>query len=153
MQVFTSSQQLFKQQLDSDSQASAMSISPPGSPLKTPLPPKKRKIDSMPVTSSLLSPSTSSNSSILISPESSGGGLEGEAAHGSETDDASECPPELVQERLNLSKPFRAQNNRGRKMQPRQPVPLFKVQQQANYFQHGRLSFFFKSVIEMIGGK
>jgi hypothetical protein len=145
MQVFTSSQQLFKQQLDSDSQASAMSISPPGiilSPLKTPLQPKKRKFDSMPVSSSLLSPSTSSNSSILISPESNGGGLQGEAAHGSETDDASECPPELVQERLNLSRPFRAQNNRGRKMQPHQPVPLFKVQQQANYFQHGRVSFF-----------
>jgi hypothetical protein len=144
IQVFTNSQQLFKQQLDSDSQASSMSISPPGmtpSPIKMPLPPKKRKFDSMLVTSSLLSPCTSSTPPILNSPaESSGGGIEGEAAHGSETDDASECPPEFVQERLNLSRPFKAHNNRGRKMQP---VPLFRVQQQANYFQHGRVSFFF----------
>jgi hypothetical protein len=156
LHVFTNSQQLFNQQLDSGSQASTMSISPPGmtpSPIKTPLPPKKRKFDSVVVTSSLLSPCTSSTSPISNSPESNDSGMQngqGEAAHGSETDDASECPPELLQERLNLSRPLNSQTNKCQKMQPLQPVPLFKVQQHSNYFQRhpfiGRGSFSYITV-------
>jgi hypothetical protein len=148
MQVFSSSQQQFKLQLDPGSQASTVSVSPPlltPSPAQTPLmPPKKRKLDSIPVTSSLLSPSSSSTSSMVISPESNGGGRQnsqGDASHGSETDDASECPPELIQERLIRSRPRRTQT-RDRNVQH---TPLSKLQEQATYFQqhpcNGRVSF------------
>lgn len=150
MHVFSNSQQQFKQQMmGSGSQASTLSGSPsaltPSPPRMhtMPLPPRKRKMNLMPETSSLLSPSTSSTSSIQVSPESSGGGRQ--VARGSDTDEASECPQEVVQERLNLS--MRPQRNqiKGRKKKVQPTVTHIKLEPRANHFQqrhcNGRVPF------------
>jgi hypothetical protein len=140
MHVFSSSQQKFKQQLDTNSQASTVSVSPspltpsPTKMLTSPLPLKKRTVDMMLGTSSLMSPSISPTSSDLVSPESHGGQGHN-ALHGSETDEASECPLEVVQERMILNLRPRRNLMRKSKKPKVQPEPLIKLQQTANHFQ------------------
>jgi len=114
MQVYHSSQQQFKLGLELSGTC-------------TRLPPKKRKASEQLEYSAMLSPSTS-GSSVQASPDSCKLAICTPGGGGSDTDDASECPPEVVQERL----PVRPKRPPTRKTPVRQKKtqPAFQMQPQ-----------------------